>query len=49
MAKSDQDVQVFLMGDAVTCGMQNQQTPNGYYNIGRMIKGLITRGLPVHA
>src|SRR4030066_1879293 len=35
---------VFLMGDAVPAAKAGQQTPNGYYNMERMLKGLITRG-----
>jgi uncharacterized protein involved in oxidation of intracellular sulfur len=34
------DVRVFLMGDAVGCAVAGQQTPDGYYNLERMIKGL---------
>ena len=49
LAKNDQQVRIHLMGDAVFCGMQNQDTPNGYYNIGRMIKGLLKRGVQVQA
>jgi uncharacterized protein involved in oxidation of intracellular sulfur len=48
MVKSNEDLQVFFMEDAVFCGMQNQQTPNGYYNIGRMVKGLLKRSVPVY-
>jgi uncharacterized protein involved in oxidation of intracellular sulfur len=32
------EVNVFLMADAVTCALPNQNTPNGYYNIERMLK-----------
>ena len=41
MAKTDPaaNVSVFLMGDAVSCAKTGQQTPNGYYNLERMIKG----------
>ena len=35
---------VFLMGDAVSAAKGGQQTPNGYYNLERMLKGFITRG-----
>ena len=31
-------VNIFLLADAVLCGLPNQKTPNGYYNIERMIK-----------
>jgi len=38
LAKGDaDDVRVFLIGDAVSCAKRNQQTPNGYYNIERML------------
>ena len=32
------NVNIFLLADAVLCGLPNQKTPNGYYNIERMIK-----------
>ncbi|MDX9695993.1 MAG: DsrE family protein [Bacteroidales bacterium] len=32
------EVVVFLMADAVTCALPNQKTPDGYYNIERMLK-----------
>jgi uncharacterized protein involved in oxidation of intracellular sulfur len=38
------EVTVFLMGDAVSAAKAGQQTPNGYYNIERMLKALIGRG-----
>jgi uncharacterized protein involved in oxidation of intracellular sulfur len=34
------EVSVFLMGDAVGAGVAGQTTPNGYYNLERMLKGL---------
>jgi uncharacterized protein involved in oxidation of intracellular sulfur len=34
---------VFLMADAVTCALPNQNTPNGYYNIERMLKSVILK------
>ncbi len=34
---------VFLMGDAVAAAKAGQQTPNGYYNLERMLKGVVTR------
>lgn len=37
------DVTVFLMGDAVLAAKAGQQTPNGYYNLERMLKGLLNR------
>jgi len=34
------DLCIFLMADAVTCALPNQNTPNGYYNIERMLKAI---------
>lgn len=34
---------VFLMADSVTCALPNQNTPNGYYNIERMLKSVIQK------
>ena len=42
-------VKVFLIADAVACAKQGQTTPEGYYNIGRMLKGLTSRGVEVGA
>jgi uncharacterized protein involved in oxidation of intracellular sulfur len=42
-------VQVFLMADAVFCALPGQKTPDGYYNIERMLKGLVNRGVPIKA
>jgi len=38
------DVKMFLLADAVTCGLPNQNTANGYYNIERMLKSIIKNG-----
>lgn len=38
------EVRVFLMADAANCALANQNTPNGYYNIERMLKSVITKG-----
>ncbi len=45
----DVEVRVFLMADAVTCALPNQSTPQGYYNIERMLKAVINRGGQVKA
>jgi uncharacterized protein involved in oxidation of intracellular sulfur len=37
-------VRIFLTGDGVACARKGQKTPNGYYNIERMIKSLAHRG-----
>ncbi|MBI4946287.1 MAG: DsrE family protein [Bacteroidetes bacterium] len=37
------EVRIFLMADAANCAIANQTTPNGYYNIERMLKLAITK------
>jgi uncharacterized protein involved in oxidation of intracellular sulfur len=50
LAKAEgQELKVFLMGDAVTCARINQKTPDGYYNLERMLKGLAPKGVAVGA
>ncbi len=45
----DAQLRVFLMADAVGCGKLGQKTPDGYYNLERMIKGLVAANAPVAA
>jgi len=40
----DVKIIIFLLADAVFCGLPNQDTPSGYYNIERMLKSVIKRG-----
>ena len=35
---------VFLTGDGVQCARKGQKTPDGYYNVERMVKSLARRG-----
>lgn len=37
-------VNVFMLGDGVACARKGQKTPEGYYNIERMLKFIATRG-----
>lgn len=37
-------VQVFLMGDAVGVAVAGQQTPDGFYNLERMLHGILRGG-----
>ena len=46
---ADSKVRLFLMADAVFCALVNQSTPQGYYNIERMLKAVIKRGGEVKA
>ena len=41
------EVRIFLMADAATCAIANQDTPNGYYNIERMLKLTLAKGATV--
>lgn len=41
------EVRIFLIADAVTCALPDQQTPNGYYNVERMIKLAVSRGAKI--
>jgi uncharacterized protein involved in oxidation of intracellular sulfur len=40
----DVEVRVFLMADSANCALANQNTPNGYYNIERMLKAVLAKG-----
>jgi len=46
---ADVDVQIFLLADAVACAIPDQSTPQGYYNIERMLKAVIHKGAQVKA
>jgi uncharacterized protein involved in oxidation of intracellular sulfur len=41
------EVRIFLITDAVGCAIANQLTPNGYYNIERMLKLALNKGAKV--
>src|SRR5450759_4820577 len=50
LAKVDgTEVRVFLMADAIGCAKRDQKTPDGYYNLERMLKSLAARGSRVGA
>jgi uncharacterized protein involved in oxidation of intracellular sulfur len=42
-------LKIFLIGDAVGCAKVGQKTPEGSYNLGRMLKGFTSHGVPVGA
>ncbi len=44
---SNVDVNVFLIGDAVSCAISGQKTPDGYYNLERMIRALVTKKVSI--
>ena len=37
-------VHVFLVGDGVVCAKRGQTTPQGYYNVERMLKSISQHG-----
>ena len=41
------EVRIFLMADAASCAVANQTTPNGYYNIEKMLKLSLIKGAKV--
>ena len=41
---AETEVRVFLMADGANCALASQNTPNGYYNIERMLKAIINNG-----
>lgn len=45
--RPDAGVRVFLMGDGVGVAKQGQHTPEGCYNLERMIRTLAERGMVV--
>ena len=47
--RQDVELKVFLMADATTCGKAGQKTPEGYYNLERMIRGLTVKKIAVGA
>jgi uncharacterized protein involved in oxidation of intracellular sulfur len=42
--RPEASVRVFMTGDGVQCALGGQKTPNGYYNVGRMMTSLARRG-----
>jgi uncharacterized protein involved in oxidation of intracellular sulfur len=40
----DTEIYIFLLADAVTCAMPRQNTPQGYYNLERMLKAVLQKG-----
>ena len=43
------ELRVFLMGDAAAAAKPGQKTPEGYYNLERMLRGLAAKEVPVGA
>lgn len=47
--KEGVQIKVFLMADAVACARAGQKTAEGTYNVERMLRGCVTRGVEVGA
>jgi uncharacterized protein involved in oxidation of intracellular sulfur len=45
--RAGEEVRVFLMGDGAAAAKAGQRTPNGYYNLERMMKAAATLGVPI--
>jgi len=45
--RDDIEVRIFLMADAATCALTGQETPDGYYNIERMLKLSVAKGAQI--
>jgi len=45
--KEDVEIRIFLMADAATCALAGQDTPDGFYNIARMLKLSVSKGAKV--
>jgi uncharacterized protein involved in oxidation of intracellular sulfur len=44
VGQKDCQVTVFLMADSVGCAKAHQKTPDGYYNLERMLKPVLGKG-----
>lgn len=45
--KENMEVRVFLIADAAACAKINQKTPNGYYNLEKMLTVAKRKGIDV--
>ena len=45
--KENTEVRVFLIADAAACAKKNQKTPNGYYNLEKMLTVANRKGIDV--
>jgi uncharacterized protein involved in oxidation of intracellular sulfur len=43
------ELSIYLLGDSVSCALPNQMTPQGYYNVERIMRSLIAKGAHVAA
>jgi uncharacterized protein involved in oxidation of intracellular sulfur len=45
--RPDEEVRIFLLGDAVGCATAGQKVPDGYYHLDRMIESAARHGAEV--
>ena len=45
--REGEDIRVFLMGDAASCAKGGQKTPDGYYNLEKMLKVVAKQGTEI--
>jgi uncharacterized protein involved in oxidation of intracellular sulfur len=45
--REGEQVRVFLMADAVACAVAGQRTPNGYYNLERLLSAVARHGAEI--
>ena len=46
-ASEEMKVRLFLIGDAVVSAKRGQKTPEGYYNMEKMLQALVSKGVEV--
>lgn len=49
LAKRGNSLNIFMFGDAVFCATKGQKTPDGYYNIEKMLTYIMRKGNNVQA
>jgi uncharacterized protein involved in oxidation of intracellular sulfur len=45
--RADQQVRIFLMGDAASCAKANQKVPHGYYSVELMLRASARHGVEI--
>ncbi len=48
LLKKKEPVRIFMLDDGIFNAVKGQKTPDGYYNIERMMNSLVRRGFDVH-
>lgn len=48
LIKKKEPLRIFMLDDGVFNAIKGQKTPDGYYNIERMMNSIVRRGFDVH-